>query len=156
MNQYKQFLSHFGLKQLIKHPTRVTCETSTLIDDILTNSAENISQCGVFDIGLSDHQMIYCTRKLVRNKSGVQNFIESRSLKNYSVDVFESALKELDFPNYETFTDIDAAYSDFIDRITKVIDNIAPLKKSRTKNNNNQEWFDREVAEIIAIRDTTF
>ena len=68
--------------------------------------------------------MIYCTRKLVRNKSGVQNFIESRSLKNYSVDVFESALKDLDFPNYETFTDIDAAYSDFIDKITKVIDNI--------------------------------
>ena len=31
----------------------------------------------------------------------------------------------------------------------------APLKKSRTKN-NNQEWFDREVADLIAIRDKNF
>ena len=50
--------------------------------------------------------MIYCTRKLVRNKTGEKKYIESRSLKNYSVDVYESVLRDLDFPNYETFTDI--------------------------------------------------
>ena len=98
------------------NPTRVTCETSTLIDHILINSDEKISQYGVIDIGISDHQMIYCTRKLVRNKTGESKYIESRSLKNYSVDVYESALRDLDFSNYETFTDIDLAYSDFIQK----------------------------------------
>ena len=73
LKQYKQFISDFGLTQLIKNPTRVTCETSTLIDHILINSDEKISQCGVIDIGISDHQMIYCTRKLVRNKTGRKN-----------------------------------------------------------------------------------
>ena len=58
LNQYKQFLSHFGLKQLINDPTRVTCETSTLIDHILTNSAEKVSQCGVFDIA-SSNDLLY-------------------------------------------------------------------------------------------------
>ena len=114
LKRYKQFISDFGLTQLIMNPTRVTCEASTLIDHILINSVEKISQYGVIDIGISDHQMIYCTRKLFRNKTGVEKYIESRSLKNYSVDVYESALKDLDFPNYETFTDIDLAYSDFI------------------------------------------
>ena len=155
LKQYKQFISNFGLKQLIKHPTRVTCDTSSLIDHILINSDDKISQYGVIDIGLSDHQMIYCTRKLVRNKPGLQKILESRSFKNYSVDNFESALKDLDFPNYETFTDLDMAYSDFIDKLTKVIDCIAPLKKSKIKN-KSQDWFDREIAEKIAIRDKLF
>ena len=99
--------------------------------------------------------MIYCIRKLVRNKTGEEKYIESQSLKNYSVDVYESALRDLDFPNYETFTDIDLAYSDFIQKMTNLLDNLAPLKESRVKN-NSREWFDREIAEHIAIRDKNF
>ena len=155
IKQYRQFISNFGLTQIIKEPTRITCDTSTLIDHILINSDDKISQYGVIDIGLSDHQMIYCTRKLVRNKTGVEKYIESRSLKNYSVDDYERALKDLDFPNYEIFSDVDIAYFDFIQRLTSVLDEIAPLKKSRTKN-NSQEWFDGEVAEQIVIRDKNF
>ena len=51
--------------------------SSRLIDHILTNSREKISQSGTMDIGISDHQfiihyhliMIYLTRKLNRMKS---------------------------------------------------------------------------------------
>ena len=82
---------------------------------------------------------------MIRNKTGAEKYIESRSLKNYSVDIYERALKDLDFPDYELFTDIDLAYFDFIEKITSVLDKIAPLKKTRIKN-NSQEWFDREVA----------
>ena len=32
-----QICSTLGLKQLIKHPTRITCHTSTFIDHIITN-----------------------------------------------------------------------------------------------------------------------
>ena len=42
--KYKEFISNFGLKQLIRHPTRITCSTSSLIDNILTNAKESISQ----------------------------------------------------------------------------------------------------------------
>ena len=49
---------------MIKHATRTTRNSSTMIDHILTNSTEKISQCGVIDIGISDHQLIYFHRKL--------------------------------------------------------------------------------------------
>ena len=61
--QYKEFCSVFGLKQIIQEPTRTTCSTSSLIDHILTNCCEKISQSGIINIGLSDHQLIFCTRK---------------------------------------------------------------------------------------------
>ena len=42
-----------GLKQLIDSPTRVTENTSSLLDHILTNTHDKISQVGVIDAGLS-------------------------------------------------------------------------------------------------------
>ena len=36
----------------MKHATSTTCSSSTLIDHILTNSREKISQGGVIDIGI--------------------------------------------------------------------------------------------------------
>ena len=40
--KYAQICSTLGLKQLIKHLTRITCHTSTLIDHIITNSEEKL------------------------------------------------------------------------------------------------------------------
>ena len=65
---YLEFCKTFGLKQLIKSPTRVTPNTSTLINQILTNTHEKITQCGLINIGLFDHQMIFCTRKIKKEK----------------------------------------------------------------------------------------
>ena len=48
-----------GLKQIITAPTRVTEKTSTLLDHILTNSGDRISQSGVLPIGLSDHTLAF-------------------------------------------------------------------------------------------------
>ena len=140
---------------MIKHPTRVTRDTTTLIDHILTNSEEKISQSGVIDYGISDHNIIYCTRKIIKNKTGGQKIKQFRSFKNYSAELFEGALTDIDFPNYEQFTDIDAAYADFISKLTEVIERIAPMKQTKIKN-NTQEWFDGEVAEKITIREKCF
>ena len=63
VKNYFQFCSLYGLEQLIKSPTRVTCSTSSLIDHILTTFPERVSQQGIIDVGLSDHKLIYCTRK---------------------------------------------------------------------------------------------
>ena len=59
------------------------------------------------------------------------------------------------FPNYELFTDVNAAYSDFISKLMSVINQIAPIKDIRVKN-RTEEWFDGEIAESIKIRDKLF
>ena len=68
VNQYLQFMSMHNLKQLIRSPTRVAKSSSTLLDHILTNSDEMITKSGVLNIGLSDHQLIFCTRKKQKSK----------------------------------------------------------------------------------------
>ena len=66
-NKYSHFCYMHNLKQLIRSPTRVAKSCSTLLDNILTNSNEMVSQSGVLDIGLSDHQLVFCTRKKQEN-----------------------------------------------------------------------------------------
>ena len=91
--RYNEFCAMHGLKQLIKSPTRVTENTSSLLDHILTNSQDKISQVGVMDIGLSDHQITYCTRKVIKEKFNKHRDITIRSLKNYSEEAFVNSLR---------------------------------------------------------------
>ena len=59
----------FGLTQIIKSPTPITYSSTSLIEHILPSLPERISQEGVINVGLSDHQLIYCTRKISRIKT---------------------------------------------------------------------------------------
>ena len=60
-----QFLcSLYQFDQLINEPTRVTPTSASLIDLILTNKPENISQSVVVHLGISDHSLIFAIRKL--------------------------------------------------------------------------------------------
>ena len=89
--KYKEFIFSFGLEQLIKSPTRVTCSKSSLIDHILTNASDKVTQSGVIDIGLSDHQLIFCARKVTKFKTGKYKLISFRSMKQYVVIVREDS-----------------------------------------------------------------
>ena len=68
VKSYQEFCTFFGLKQLIIVPTRVATGSSTIIDHVLASFPERVTQSGVIDISLSDHQLIYCTRKIYRIK----------------------------------------------------------------------------------------
>ena len=152
IKNYHQFCTMHGLKQLIQSPTRVTCSTSTLIDHILTSAPSRVSQKGVINVGVSDHQLIFCTRKISRIKTGGDHkYLNFRSLKNYTADYYKETLKQVDFPNYENFGDVNEAYSNFFQKLMTVIDKIAPYKNKQVKG-NTQKWFDGEVLEKLNLR----
>ena len=77
---YKEFCSLNGLEQLLTLPTRITKNTMSLLDRVLTNSADRVFQFGVVDTELSDHQLIYCTKKITCLKLKVHKYIKTRSL----------------------------------------------------------------------------
>ena len=109
---YHQFCTMFGLKQIIKSPTRITCRNTSLIDHILASIPSRVSQHGVINVSVSDHQLIYCTRKINKIKTGgVHKHITFRSFKKYTVDAYKDALKKVNFPNYEPFNDVNKAHS---------------------------------------------
>ena len=147
-----EYCTLFGLKRLIKCATRVTSNSSSIVDHVLASFPDRVSQSGVIDVDISDHELIYCTRKTARIKSYCHKQITFRSLENYSPEVYEKVLSKLLFPNYELFDDIDKAYENFIQKVMAVIDNLASSKNKRI-NHTSQDWFDTEIMEKINERD---
>ena len=150
--KYVAFLRTFGLSQLIKEPTRVTDKTATLIDHILINTPDKITQSNVLRKSISDHDIIFCTRKHQMTKTGKHNKITIRSMKNYSKEIFLEKLREIQFPNFRNFENINEAYQTFLDKIMVIIDKLAPLKEIRVKG-SSKPWFDADVIEKIHVRD---
>ena len=113
--KYHQFCTMNGLKQQILCPARVTWRTSTLFDRILASFPSRDSQKVVINVSLPDHQLIFCTRKLSKFKTGgAHKYINFRSLKNYRLDDYQKSLGQLVFPNYEIFDDVNAVYPDCV------------------------------------------
>ena len=140
------------MKEIIQEPTRITSTTSSLREHTLTNAGWEISQKGVIDVRLSDHQLIYCTRKILRTKANMHNQIRVRSLKKYTPELLIKELKKINFPKYNIFSNVNIAYLDLVEKILSVVDKIAPFKDLRIKN-NTQDWFDDEVAKAIKLRE---
>ena len=155
VKNYFDFCTMFGLKQLIESPTRITCSSSSIIDHILASFPDRITQRGILNVGLSDHQLTYCTRKITRIRRRGHKPIKFRSFKNYTIDGYEKALVEINFPEYKSFDNVNDAYSNFIQKLMEVIDKVAPVKNERIKR-NFQEWFDSEISEKLIIRDKFF
>ena len=77
----------YQLTQVSNDPTRLVTETtSTLIDLILTNKAENISYAGVLHLSISDHSLVYAVRKCELPKSR-PSIKEVRDYKYFSDSV---------------------------------------------------------------------
>ena len=55
----------FGLEQLVKQSTRISKTCESIIDLILVSDKTKISQSGTITYGISDHNIIFCTRKIV-------------------------------------------------------------------------------------------
>ena len=67
IKQLEKLYNSFGLKQLVNKPTRETIGTSSIIDLIAINIASNEIESGVLKLGLSDHYLVYPTRKFRGN-----------------------------------------------------------------------------------------
>ena len=53
----------------------------------------------MIDAGISDHQVMYCIRKIKTIKHNRYNQIHVPFLKMYSAKIFTNALKTVQFPN---------------------------------------------------------
>ena len=113
----------------MKEPTRIKFSTSSLLGHILTNSSGKIFQKGVIDVGISDHQLIYCTRKFKTVKHNMHNQILFQSLKKYSAEILANASKTVQFPNYNIFLNVNVAYLHLLNKTSNTIDNVAPTKE---------------------------
>ena len=61
----------------------------------------------------------------------MHNQIQIQSLKKYRFERFTNALITAQFPNYNIFLNVNVAYSDLVNKISDIIDNVVPIREIR-------------------------
>ena len=146
----KEFMASSHLSQLIRTPTRVTPSSSTLIDIIMTNSP-CVRLAGVFEIGISDHDLIYVIRKSGKKRGGHKS-ITKRSFKNFNDINFLSSLRLLDWNRLWPVTDVQKACDIFNSLVLSVVKKHAPLGTHRVSTKKPQ-WVNEEFLKAVKERD---
>ena len=150
-NPLKHVLSSQGFVQNVKDPTRVTKDSKTLIDVILSNCSQNLPKTIVIESGLSDHHMVGTVRKL--NSLKLQpRLITCRNFKNYDREKFISDLKTAPWGKVYTENSVNKAYENFESTVKGIVDKHAPRIKKKVRG-IHCPWRTPEISELIKTRD---
>ena len=153
-NAWTDYMEPFGLTQLVSEPTRVTGDSSTLIDHIYANCPENVNSLNIPKIGLSDHFPIFFTRKMHVQPPKIDHYtISYRSFKNFNEDKFTEDLQSVPWDTIKIFDDTDDIMEAWLDLFLQVADKHIPIKQHRVKQKNQPQWLSPEILDAMKCRD---
>ena len=147
------FFQSNGLTQYINTSTRNTEKNNSLIDEALSNS-KFVSQAGVIEIHVSDHQPDYIIHKKKRDKRDSVEF-KGRSYRNFDKGAFQMNLLEKDWNEFYNLDSPKLAWDLMQKHITSVLDEMCPIRTFRIKN-YRPDWMSNELIEQIKDRDYFF
>ena len=144
------FIKPFGLHQLIKSPTRYSKDKNSLLDNIFTNS-DIISNSGVSDVNLSDHQLIIATRKKAKIIKKKCSFTGT-SYRNYNKIVFQDDVTNADWLPFDNESTVAGKWKEMLNIIYNCINAMCPVKTFRVKQEKEQ-WITPPLLELIKDKD---
>ena len=139
-----------GLRQIIKEPTRLTCERSSCLDLIITN-CDNISKAGVCDIDISDHLPILLTRKKLK-KGKKKCIFTGHSYRKYNREIFQNNVRESNWNAFNNGISVTQKWNSLLDIIRTNIDEMCPLKCFKIKQ-EKEPWLSNRLIELIKDKD---
>ena len=140
----------FDLQNIVEEPTRVTLETKTLIDLIVTNKPELFNIKGVLPVVISDHSLPYATIKL-RQRCPHPRIITIRNFKNFSIKEFQADLSCVPFHVADVFEDKDGVQWAWSLMFNEICDKHAPFKKSKIRSKSDP-WITNEIRRKMNYR----
>ena len=149
-----QIYDTYGMTQIMKDPTRITSDTQTLTDHIVTNIPKNTAESGVVPCGVSDHDLIYIIRytRIPKIKKEPK-VLTVRTHKNLS----EASLLD-DLHNFpvelilESSGNPDTLWLTWKSFFTNIIKKYAPVQTIRVRW-NSLPYVTAEVKHMMRIRD---
>jgi len=121
------------LNYLIKTPTRTTQNTTTLIDNIITNKPEYNLSYGVAMCAISDHDLIYSIRKKPKNVKSIFKTITTRSFKNTNFTQIKEMVKSAPWWILQHCKSASAMYNIYEKTITHILNIHAPSKTFKVR-----------------------
>ena len=110
---FKNIFSSNFLFPLIDKPTRVTCHSATIIDNIFSNASDiaNTSRSGILRLSISDHYAVFCVNTSINVKADKQT-VTKRNYSQKSISKFTKSLTNQSWISINIL-DVQSAFSWF-------------------------------------------
>ena len=155
-----------GAYFLITKPTRITCNSATLIDHIITNDSVHKITPKIILNSLTDHYPIMCKIEkidLIRNSDKLNTVSYYRDKKTFNSDMFceDLDIKLFDLVNNQfplNKLNFDYVFDQFVETIAKTIDLHAPLKRLTRKQQkvSKKPWITKGIFKSIKHKNSMF
>ena len=157
-HRFLNILSTHALLPCIDKPTRITASSSTLIDNIFTNTFEQRNQSGILYYDVSDHLPVFVISSFSRNKECTKTKVimyrkeSSENIKALNDDL----IKEQWLDVYEE-NDVNTAYDKFITKLKQYYDKNIPLVKINPgRNQSINPWITKGILNSIKNRNSLY
>ena len=143
----------YGLTQPIQEATRITENTSTLLDVIYTNFPNKIVCSGVSHIGISDHSLVFAYRKVSADppKRG-HSTISYIELGKFNSADFRSDIAQHDWGSIDQLNNPNDMWAKWKEMFIECIDRHAPLKSKRVRLSKSP-WINSSLKKLMHKRD---
>jgi hypothetical protein len=140
LSDVQELLTLHNLVNTVKSPTRVTKNTASLIDVVITDKEFISDIATVIDLGYSDHkaQVLQLTVKKMLQKWKV---ITSRQYSEKRVEEFKCMLSKESWQEVYQTLDVNSALQIFRDNFGYYFNIAFPYKLQKLRNIHNNNWI---------------
>lgn len=141
----------FNLRQIITEPTRITNNSSSIIDLIFTNHC-NILDIGVINSTFSDHFGVFCEfqSSITEEQPLLFSF---RALKDINLQEFQRDLEAISFQTIYVYESIEDQINFLNTNLINLFNKHAPIKNKKIHKRKYAPWMTDNVKFLQKLRD---
>ena len=124
----------FNMQNAANANIREAPTTSTLLDLIVTTRTDLMGKCGIFPLGISDHDMLNATIKLKNNRPP-PNYIKTRDYRKLDIENFRQDFESAPFHIVSVFDEPDDILWAWQTLFKKFVTNTSPRENLRSEVN---------------------
>ena len=113
---------------------------------------EKLSRIQTFYTGTSDHKLLKVSR-FTRSFKHLPRYIKKRSYKEFNENIFTELVATCGLEEVLTCTGVEKAAEVFTNKLTEVLDKVAPIKKFQTRT-HYAPWLSKDTKLLKAQRET--
>ena len=157
-NKFLDILSTYALSPCISKPTRITPTSSTLIDNIFTNTINKDSLSGVFYYDISDHLPIFLISMQLRSNNKIKaKTMTHRKESIENIAALKSELEKEQWLDIFEENNVNTAYEKFINKLKQYYDKNIPLVTiKKRKNHAKNPWITHGILNSINTRNKLY
>ena len=143
---------------LINRPTRITKETSTLIDNIFTNNYDikDSLYSGILQTDISDHYIVFHLSEsdIINSQKNEYNLVRIANADR--IAQYVQSIQNTDWTFLDTYQHCQCYFSKFLTKFKNIYDVSFPLVRVKTQYRNRLPWLSKGMKESIKLKNKLY